>query len=1277
MDELTLPPWTLNARLTESGLEFCLSDGRRLACRNRSEPVSRAHSGASLSAERLLGSELTAKLAASGPRVLHLQYDGDLDYIDWESIALGSVRMAERFTLARQPLSNREAPTADLQLTETLEVTIVHGGRSRVRPRARAVGIVSLESELLLDAVTRAQVVVLDGIALSEFLNELTPPIGARLFVCTRPESMHSIGTLLDVGATALCFGDECDIGGGDVFEDLLSHLTNGVSVGDAIRWLHRRHTSVKLAARLYGEPGMRFTRLPTSASRRQVTSLSFDLVGSTDLLRRLGDEAYAEMLDSLHARCTDVVRRHGGRPDDPQGDDGIMCYFGFPLAFEDAPAQAVESGLNIAQTVAEMSISVRVGIATGEVAIKAGQPVGLSIHLAARLQKAAAPGTVLVAESTRSLVAHVFEFEPPAEQPYLKDIVGAGPCHVATSSRAGEHSHRLDMSPFLTPFVGRFVELERLERSWEAACDRGPTLAVVRADPGMGKSRLVREFGHRLARDRVRVIECRCRADAAATPFLTLSEALRRWLATESPDRPGDASAQLAAVFHADARRNESIALLSSLLGLATEPPCADPTRQKQRLLGTLLEWFASMARDRPCCLVIEDWHWADPSLRDLVQQLLDRRGTSRLLIVVTTREADSQLALGKAPPEDIYLAGLSSASACELVALACADVSLPPGLVRMLAARGDGVPLFLEEAARMAVEIGAHRPGADIRALDMVPSSLSDLLMARLDGLGEAKRVAQTAAVLGREFPLTLLSSLFEASGAMFDSAALAECMDTLVNSGLLCTSGSEGYAFKHALVRDAAYASLWSRDRVALHALVVPLLKQHWPELVARQPELLAMHQTEAGLYQDALVQWEVAARHATTRSAELEAISHLQRAIAVLGRTDAGLQRDRTALRLQLLLAARLIATEGYGADAVLHAYGEAEAVCAHVGDEAARFKIEMGLEGYRFMRGDFGAALEHGRRAADIAARSDDVRRRLHAHWGLACTLFHKGELLAAMREMEIALAIYTPDMHRLFGVQDPGIMCMAYSSWGLWELGRPDAALARIDSAIAIARAVEHKFSQAVALAYSVSVEWLRGNVESALARADACIRVCDEAGFPVWLAITRCIRGRLLCELGRIDEGLRDMQAGQRLWLSTGSMVSQPLYLSLRAEGFMLAGRFQEARVCVEEGLAITDRYGERQLQTELKRLRGELALQAGELKEGESWLKGAYAQAMRQHRIGFALRSATAIARIWADRQDVDRARRLLSPLVARWTEGRDTRDVRIAEALCRELA
>lgn len=1278
MENLRLPQWTLSACVDGTSLELSLGDGRRMSWRAHRPARLLDSAGPPGAAAELIGDELADRLAGSAPRPLCILYDGDprLDRVPWEQLGLGAEKMAEHFALGRQLLSDTDTgPVPARPMADELGVVVVHAGAMRANLTAQAVVIDALDQHWAREAVGHAHVLVLDGVSLPECMERAGWTRQQRLVVMVRPDDVHCIARALDAGAAVLCV-EQAGVALAASVKELAQQLGGGLSVGEALRWLRRRAASQWLGARLYGEPDMRFVRPLAATSRRQVTSLSFDLVGSTAMMAERGDEAYAELLAVIHARCAEIVRGHGGQPDDPLGDDGVMGYFGHPVAVENAAVHAVKAGLAIVRAVAALGVAVRVGVATGLVAVKAGQPVGLSVHLAARLQQTAAPGTVCVSESTRRQVAHAFDLVLVEDRPPLKGIDVAEAIYRVSGPRPELQDHRPARLPALTPLVGREDELDALQRHWDQTRVGEGRLVVVSGEAGMGKSRLVREFRHHLGQGGIHVLECRCRAEASASPFLTLAEALRRWLGI-APDEPVEQSLRkLAAALPGSARAGEPFALLAATLGLMPMAAPAGGGNTRQRLLGLLVDWFHAFASGQRCCLVIEDWHWADPSMREFVDRLVDRRGGPGLLVLVTVRpEAMRKPFFGGAHAQ-LDLAGLHPEAARALVQHVCADAPIPTRLVRLLAERGDGVPLFLEEAARMTLELGIDDSEVDLRALELVPDSLQDLLTARLDGLGAAKSVAQVAAVLGRQFSRELLAALLAASGRTREAAELDERLDALVGSGLVRVQQDGRYTFSHALIRDAAYASLWMRDCRGLHESVVKLLQERWPDLAARRPELLAQHLSEAGLYGEALAQWELAARDAAARSAEVEAISHLRRALSVLALTAEGVERDRAALRLQLLLAARLLATEGYGADAVLQAYQDAQRLCDRIGDDSARFKVEMGLEAYRFMRGDFAQALAHGQRAAAIAQGSGDIRQRLHAHWGLACTLFHQGELPAAMREMDRALALYTPALHAHFGIQDPGVMCMAYSSWGLWETGRPDAALARIDGAIAMARAFDHRFSEAVALAYGVSVLLLRGDTEAALVQVDTCIAVCEEAVFPVWLAIARCMRGYLRCVQGDFGAGLQEMRAGHAQWLATGARVSQPLYLALQIEGLILAGQLGPAVERVEEGLAHVARYGERQLEAELTRLRGEIALRQGDTAAGEAWLRRAYVLALRRHRLGFALRSATALARHWASAGRADRARRLLPPLAARWREGLGTRDLRAATVVMESL-
>lgn len=1282
MDETGPSFWTLSLRLEGDVLACALGDGRRLAWHASvpAQQLSRARPGAPLA--EVIGTDLAQLLHDSEPRPLGLVYPpiSELDEIAWEGLRLGVMTLAQKFCLGRLFIRDHAAQGEVIAPTpgETLMTVCLHadtevpsGGRSPAVHQLSPAALAVPSGRALL---AQAQIVLASAEGWPLLQAQPDTLVGARLWVLEGQPSLQQLARLQDAGRSILILPARAQ---GDASSEalLLRMLREGSRQGAVLRALHMAG-GVSSEARLYGDPEWRYARAGQEMARRQISSLSFDLVGSTELLRRLGDEAYAEALMSLHQGCADIARRCGGRPDEPQGDDGVMCYFGYPLALEQAAVRALEAGLQMLRLAEGLGLPLRVGVATGAVAIMAGQPVGLSIHLAARLQQVAAPGSLLVSEATRDLVQHAFILVPQQDLPVLKGLEGQTAYRVQKALRSSTELGNAHEAA--TSLIGREAELRALERCVHALQQgEDGLLALVSGEAGMGKSRLLREFRQRLHRDGFRVLELRCRLDASESPFLALAEALRRWLEIDPEGGGAQQMMSLRISLPTALQRDEPLGLIADLLGIRAPVEASQGSVPRGRVMAWLVQWMLSYTQGRPACLVVEDWHWVDPSTRDFVQHLLQYAQGLRLLIVLASRDSGIESArslVGRC--EHVRLRGLVPEAARELVAQTCAQAPLPAELVRQLAERGAGVPLFLEESARLALQLGRRGAAQAELALSEVPSSLQDVLNARLDALGRLKPLAQMAAVLGRSFSRDLLAALMAAAGYPTVGRELDQQLQALCLAGLLRYESESLLAFHHALIRDAAYDSLWTRDRQHLHAHVVDLLRQHWPEQVVQQPELLAQHLTEAGLLGPALDQWELAASRASARSAVKESVSHLRRALGVLRSMPSSQALDQRALRLQLQLAASLIAAEGYGADAVREAYEQAQTLCQRVGDVATRFKVEMGIEAYRFMRAEFRPALEHALKAAAIADSSGDPKQRLQAHWGMACTLFHQGRLRAAMRQMEDALVLYTPAMHAQFGIQDPGVMCMAYSSWGLWEFGRPDAALQRISEAMQLADEYGHRYSQAVATAYAVSVELLRGDTDDALRRAEHGEALCERYGFPVWLAIIQCMRGHLLCVRGSSDEGIRQMRAGLSLWLSTGARVSLPLYLSLQGEGLRIAGQLEAAAACVEEGLRVVEQGGERQLEAELHRLRGEIALERGDATAAELWLKRSYGLALRRGRLAFALRSATSLAGIWRAQGRTQRALRLLQPLQARWREGLETRDVRVAARLVASL-
>jgi class 3 adenylate cyclase/predicted ATPase len=1335
-----LPPFHVTARLDESGsCDVFVTDGRSVGRHARSRPelpalrrLSQAAADGDLTASLALFAQLFpgvvgATLRGSEPRRLNLQLDAALHGLHWELASDGHGLLGERWRVARHLLVDDDRlagvgpaadPDHDTDLAATVRrvprrgpLRVLRLGHAERLAGAEQPALPALDSPTVVSTTLARDAVAADGLAglLAEHdvirldadvphellagVTWLRPP---KLFVVgPAPErQVARLAQRLAALGASLLVAPLVDVERGDDgpggFATLCERLAQAQPIAEAVR--AARGAAGAAWLQLYGD-GDAVLVLPDARASagndaRQVTSLSFDFVDSTGWLHRLGSERYASLLAEFHQRSIAQIERHGGVADDPQGDDGVMSYFGYPAASERSAEQAVAAGLAIVQSVAGMStpVQVRVGIATGRVSVMAGQPVGVSIHLAARLQSRAAPGTVMVSDMTLALVQHRFTVQPLESTLALKGIEGAQRAGVVLHDRK---QHRLDALPRLTPFVGRDGELAALLGHWDALQAGALRVVQLRGDAGIGKSRLVREFRQGLKARAALSFECRCLPDHASSAFHAVIDAMHHWLGVRDDDDEATRRRKLADAMPAGLDPAQALPVVAALLSLPGEPLTGTPERLRERTLATLVEWFQRTALARPLCLVVEDLHWVDPSTREFLGRLLAGSGQVPMLVLLTQR--DDPAAVPWQPPvvhETLELHGLRPDESRRLLKQACGESLLPAGVVRLLAGRSDGVPLFLEESARMMVEQSATLDEMLPQSLD-VPGSLQDLLMARLDRLGPARAIAQFGAVLGREFPVALLQQVLAHGGRPMTPQELTAQLDAIEQSGLLAsTGGTEGTgerrcAFKHALVRDIAYQSLWTRDRQLVHRAVAAVLRASWPELAQRQPELLAHHQTEAGLAAEALGQWEVAARLAASRSAHDEAIQHLQRALALLHGQPPAHERRAIELRLQLLLASRYIATEGYGAPPVERAYARAEQLGDELGDPGARLKAQLGLEGYHFMRGDFPRAHEIARRAEALAEQSGDTMARLQVRWATANILFHEGHGLAAVQRMDECLAVYRPEHHRRAAVQDPGVMCLCYSAWGQWELGHPDDALARIERVQQLARTLDHKFSLGEAFGFAANVHRYRGEQAQALACAEQAIAICDEGGFAVWLAHAHVMRGWLQCERGLHEAGVAEMREGLALWARSGAVVTRPLYLTLLAEGLARGGDLAQALARLDEAMGIVQAHGERYYEAEVRRLIAELTLrrdgpsQPAARREAEQGLQAAHALAMQQHKRGFALRSATSLARLWHEDGRTREALQLLKPAFASFTEGLETHDLRQARELLRSMA
>ena len=1001
----------------------------------------------------------------------------------------------------------------------------------------------------------------------------------------------------------------------------------------------------------------------------RQVTVLCYDLVESTNLLRRLGAERYSEALDRFHVACARVVRRWSGQPNAPQGNDGVMCFFGLPLAHEDAPAMALRAALAMVDAVALLQLELRIGVVTGPVVVKAGVPMGEPIHLAARLQAMAVPGTAMVNDSTWAIVQDRFEFAP-IDSPHVPKGFAQPKVTfrlLGEARRDGQFSGKADD----TPWVGRQRELALLEAAWAQASQGQFTSLLIAGEAGIGKTRLMREFKTRVKALGHGVTALPCSPETADSAFWPMINLLTRWFGLSEADQADAVRSRLELGLRAWPGRQHIVAGLEMLLGqhpaAATEAQA--PEKIRRQVIDALLLWLEDLVAQSPLCLIIEDHNWLDPSTRELLQRLLDVCSQWPLLLIRTERSgAGSQPAsTGVGPrdfPERLELAGLSSEDTEAMLLGMCGETLLNGRALNRLAAKTDGVPLFIEETARALMARQTQATPGQITTLASspiaIPGKVQDLLMARLDRLNAAKAVAQVGSVIGRSFSQAMVEAVFADANTPVRLDGVLFHLETLVRASILAqtTVGRDvHYHFRHALMQDAAYESLWERDRRRCHRTVARVISEHFPGLAASQPEVLARHCTAAAMPEAAAQYWENAARLAISRSAQVEASHHLDAALVQVAALPAGLARDRIELRLLLLKAGQSIALHGYGANQVGEAYHRAEALSRQCGDERALLRVQFGLEGYLFMRGEFERAHAVAADAAELVRKSADPMRRLQADWAVANLLFHQGALPAAVDRMDSCLSAYARLEQRPGQMQDPAIMCLSYSALAQWTRGLGDDALARANQAQALAVRLKHPFSQGEAYGLKAMLHCYRHEYLETLELAQRAIHVCETGGFSVWLAHAKIMHGWAVAHLGNAQAGSAEIAAGYALWTSTGAVVTCAFYLALQAEARALAGEPEDGLQLLQEAYALVTRHGERYFEPELCRLQGELLLhyknnsKLSNLDKAQHWFLLAMSVAQELGMAAFEARAAQSLAALWQSQGRLAEAQALLA--------------------------
>lgn len=1015
-------------------------------------------------------------------------------------------------------------------------------------------------------------------------------------------------------------------------------------------------------------------TGQPLANERRHVTVLVCSLARGVGL----DPEDWYAIAHEWRAAASQVAGRFDAHVEAGHSDR-LIAYFGYPEAQEDAALRAVRAAMAIVAVRPELSV--RAGIHAGLVVVaRDGAEVemfGEAPEIALRAQDGASPGEIAMTGAVHDVVWNVVVATPLGR---LAHDAGAAPVRLYRVVSAGPAEGRGFAPREATPFVGREDEARLLADRWARVLEGEGRFALVAGEPGIGKTRLVQEFKAGLQGDEHRAIECGGSMLFATTPFHAVIQILRQGLGWSDVDTPAERLSGLErALVPTGLNLDEAVPLVGELLDLPVPATYAalslTPDQRRQRLLASLATWVFAAARDKPLLLVAEDLHWVDPSSLELLQMLVEQGATSRVMLLCTARPEFRAPWRARSHHTQLTLAGLAARPMRALVSGLVARAGMVDDLVAAVIQRADGVPLFAEELTRLMLD-GEGNRAPDAVEVGHIPATLLDSLAARLDRLSAGKAVAQLGSVLGRRFSHGLLSAV-----SLLPEDELQAGLAQLAEAELIYVRGmapEATYQFKHALIQDAAYATLLKTRRRELHASVAETIAGRFGDAEAR-PEVLAHHWTEAGEAEKAIAAWTRAAEAADARHAFGEAEEDYRRAISVLLTTPETTARDQHELDLGLALVRTTATTQGPQSAETASLTARNLVLAERGGFLGANTGSRVLTYSYHLMAGEWRQVAKQAEEMTSFAARlpSDTQTKWLRYAGAMApFTRFNSdyygGDLAGAERQYLLWEAFHDGGDYDQRITSTLGLCNGAQLA--CW-LGRPDLAMARSAKAQAWAAQTDSAYEVTVAAALEALLRVSLCEVDPAETLAAQAVKDADEKGFAQAAGWARAALGWARAQQGAPDEGIELIRRAMDDLAAIQTRVSMPWFLTLLAEAQAVGGQHELAFATLNEALSANP--DERLYRPCTLISRGELRARIGRHGLAEVDFRTAIDEAGSMGAAGYDLRAATGLARLLLARGAKKDASTILRRRLDTSIASFDTIDIRAARLLETELS
>jgi class 3 adenylate cyclase/tetratricopeptide (TPR) repeat protein len=1039
--------------------------------------------------------------------------------------------------------------------------------------------------------------------------------------------------------------------------------------------------------------------RAAAPAERRQLTVMFCDLVGSTALSTRLDPEDLREVIAAYHRCAAETVTRFGGYVAKYMGD-GVLVYFGYPEAHEADAENAVRGALALIEAIARLfaedgSHQVRIGIATGLVVVGelvgAGEAqernvVGETPNLAARLQSAATPNTVLIAATTQRLTGDAFEYEP-LELSELKGFDGPVSAWRVLRERTMQSRFEALHATSQPPLVGRQEELELLLRRWEQAKSGEGRVVLLSGEPGIGKSRLMAALQERVAPEQPICLRYFCLPHHQASALHPVVAQLSHVAGLTREDSPAEKRTKIERVLAQGGKVIAATAeILSELLGLearAESTATTDPQRKRREVLAALLEQLTALAARGPVLMMFEDAQWSDPTTLELFTLTVERIQTLPILLVMTHRPDYQPPWAGQPHVTTMALNRLGRRERMTLVEHITGGKALPPELLDQIVERTDGVPLFVEELTKAVLESEQLQEAGGRYVLEQpmaqlaIPTTLQASLMARVDRLGPAREVLQIGAAIGREFSYEVLGAV-----AGLPDVVLQDALVRLVEAEILFMRGTPPnavYTFKHALVQDSSYSTMLRTRRQQLHGAIALVLEKRFPEVVNATPELVAQQFENAGQSEAAIKYWQKAGDRDLRRFAMKECISHYSNALRLVTAMPESQQRDDLELGVHLGLGlAQVIALGPTSSEALAH-YRRAIALSAALPARGReRFLATWGVWFNASVGGHPDAPAMSDELVA-IAREIDNPDLLLEAYHSKVPMLLRAADFAGIAEAAREVIRLYDRNRHRdhayYYGGHDSRMCARSFYAQGLWGQGLLDQAHHMASRSVEDAHDLGHIFSLGHALQRAGVTMMLLKDTESCRAIADELYALSERNKFPWQLSDAIFFRGWLASLAGDFHAGLEQMTHAVNQPFNPGF---RGMFLLALAEQELGAGQAARAAATLARASKEARTHGTRFGEPDIIRLRGEasLAQSPNDQAEAERCYREALAMAASQSCRPLELRAAASLARLLAGNGHREEARDLLAPVYAAFTEGFDRPDLLAAKSLLAEL-